>query len=188
MNVLLLVLLAQSQVQAPRPPIEPKEPPRWEVFTGVVGGLRPDTLGAGGGAVLGVNRALFSWLRAELLLGLGAYAQPVDVLTLIRLGARFEWPTASRLRPYVLVHFAHQHEAGWAHVAADALPVVLGLSEHGVQHRSGLETGLGLSYELPGRKGSGLSGRVSVRASVTHLLGVGSPRYVDLATLVGLCF
>jgi hypothetical protein len=135
-----------------------------------------------------VNRALFSWLRAELLLGLGAYAQPVDVLTVIRLGARLEWPTQGGLRPYLHVYFAHQHEAGWEHVSADPVPVIIGLSEHGVNHRSGVETGLGLSYDLSGRKGSGLSARVSVRASVTHLLGVGPPRYVELATLVGVCF
>ena len=155
---------------------------------GFQGGIRPDTLGGGGGALLGVNRQLLSWLRAELSLGLGAYSQPVDVLTMIRVGARLEWPTQGRLHPFVVLNFAHQHEAGWEHVAMDPVPVVLGLSEHGVNHRSGIETGLGLTYDLPLKKNSIISGRIGVKASLTSLLGVGSPRYVDLTTLVGLCF
>ena len=185
---LLLVVLAASQISSTQPEAPPREPPKWEVFMGFQGGIRPDTLGGGGGALLGVNRQFFSWLRAELSLGLGAYSQPVNVLTMIRIGARLEWPTQGRLHPFVLVAFAHQHEAGWESVKADPVPVVLGLSENGVNHRSGIETGLGLSYDFPARKGGALSGRIGVKASVTHLLGVGSPRYVDLTTLVGLCF
>ena len=189
MNFFLLVLLSQAQVSSTQPEAPPRDPPKWEVFMGLQGGIRPDTLGGGGGALLGVNRQIFSWLRAELSLGLGVYSQPVDVLTMIRLGARFEWPNlAGRLHPFILVSFAHQHEAGWEHVKMDPFPVIVGLSEHGVHHRSGIETGLGLAYDLPGRKGSWLSGRLGVKASVTHLLGEGSPRYVDLTTLVGLCF
>jgi hypothetical protein len=187
MNFLVLVMLAQAQVSTTQPEVR-KEPPKWEVFMGLQGGIRPDTLGGGGGALLGVNRQIFSWLRAELSLGLGVYSQPLDVLTMIRIGARLEWPTQGRLRPFVVVNFAHQHEAGWEYVLRDPVPVVLGLSEHGMNHRSGIETGLGLSYDLPARKNSIISGRVGVKASVTHLLGVGSPRYVDLTTLVGLCF
>ncbi len=188
MNVLVLVLLAQAQLSSTQPAVPPREPPKWEVFMGLQGGLRPDSMGGGGGMLLGVNRQFFSFLRAELSLGLGAYAQPIDVLTMIRIGARLEWPNLGRLHPFLLVAFAHQHEAGIESVKADPIPVVLGLSENGVNHRSGLETGLGLSYDLPGRKGAPVSGRVGVKVSVTHLLGVGSPRYVDLTTLVGLCF
>lgn len=189
MTVIMLMLLAQAQVSS-RPPEVPREPPKWEVFMGLQGGLRPDTLGGGGGALLGVNRQLFSWLRAELSLGLGAYSQPVDVLTMIRIGARLEWPTQGRLHPFLVVNFAHQHEAGWEHVKMDPIPVVLGLSEHdgGIHHRTGIETGMGLSYDLFARKGLPVSGRIGVKASLTSLLGDGSPRYVDLTTLVGLCF
>ena len=68
------------------------------------------------------------------------------------------------------------------------MPVVIGLSEHGVNHRSGVEAGLGISYDFLARKGSIFSGRVTVKASYTHLLGVGPPRYIDLTTLMGLCF
>jgi hypothetical protein len=187
MNWIVLVVLAQAQVAAPVPPVQ-KEPPRWEVFLGFQGGIRPDSLGGGGGAVLGVNRLFFSWLRPELSLGLGAYSAPLDVLTLIRLGARFELPLAGRLRPFLGVYFAHQHESGWEHIKQDPVPSIIGLSEHGVHHRSGLETSLGLTYEFLARKGSMLSGRLGLKAGVTHLLGHGPPRYVELTTLVGLCF
>lgn len=190
MNLLVMVLLAQAQVSSTQPEAPPKEPPKWEVFMGFQGGVRPDTVGGGGGALLGVNRQIFSWLRAELSLGLGVYTQPIDVLTMIRIGARLEWPTQDRLHPFLSVNFAHQHEAGWEHVKMDPIPVVLGLSEHenGIHHRSGIETGLGLAYDLPARKGSPISGRIGVKASFTALLGDGPPRYVDLTTLVGLCF
>lgn len=187
MYVLVLVLLAQAQVSSNTPP-PPPEPPKWEIFMGLQGGLRPDSLGAGGAGLLGVNRQLLSFLRVELALGLGAYAQPTDVVTLIRLGARLEWPNLGRLHPFVNVAFAHQHEAGWEHVRTDPLPAIIGLSAHGVNHRSGVETGLGVAYDLPGRKGVPVSGRVGIKAAVTHLLGVGSPRFVELTTLVGLCF
>ena len=191
MNLLVLVLLAQApQVSATQPAPPPRDPPKWEVFMGFQGGIRPDSLGGGGGALVGVNRQILSWLRAELSVGLGMYTQPIDVLTMIRLGARFEWPTQARLRPFLSVNFAHQHEAGWEHVKMDPIPVVLGLSDHesGVHHRSGIETGLGLVYELPARKNVPISGRIGVKASFTALLGAGPPRYVDLTTLVGLCF
>lgn len=190
MNFIVLVLLAQAQVSSTQPAPVPREPPKWEVFMGMQGGLRPDTLGGGGGALLGVNRQIFSWLRAELSLGLGAYTQPVDVLTMIRVGARLEWPNLGRLHPFLAVNFAHQHEAGWDHVKRDPIPVVLGLSEHdgGIHHRTGIETGIGVSYDLFARKGVWGAGRIGVKASLTSLLGDGSPRYVDLTTLVGLCF
>jgi len=187
MNWIVLVVLAQAQVATPVPEVQ-REPHKWEVFMGFQGGIRPDTLGGGGGAMLGVNRQLLSWLRAELGLGLGVYTQPVDVLTLIRLGARFEWPTTGRWHPFVGIFFAHQHESGWEHISQDPVPAIIGLSEHGVHHRSGIETGLGISYDLLARKGLPVSGRIGIKAAVTHLLGEGPPRYVELTTLVGLCF
>lgn len=185
MNVLVLLLLAQTQVVQPveKPRLEPH---KWEIFIGAQGGLRPDTMGFGGGTLLGVNRQLFSFLRAELAVGLGAYAQPTDVLTLIRLGARLELP-GDHWHPFLSVAFAHQHESGWDHIKTDPLPAVLGLSEHGVNHRSGIETGLGIAYDVRVKR-LPIGGRVGVKASVTHLLGAGVPRYVELTTLVGVTF
>ena len=187
MNALVLVLLAQAQVTTPveKPQLEPH---KWEVFIGLQGGMRPDSMGFGGGTQLGVSRQLLSFLRAELLLGIAAYSAPVDVLTQIRLGARLEWPGLGRLHPFLAVAFAHQHESGWDHIKTDPIPAIIGLSEHGVHHRSGIETGLGVAYDLRGRKGLPIGGRVGIKASVTHLLGEGPPRYVELTTLVGLTF
>lgn len=159
---------------------------------GLQGGLRPDSVGFGGAGFLGATRQIVSFLRAELGLGLGAYSTPIDqsfdMVTLIRIGARLEWPGLDRWHPFLAVAFAHQHETPWVHVKMDPVPAVLGLSEHGVHHRSGIETGLGLAYDLRARKGVPVGGRIGVKASVTHLLGDGAPRYVELTTLVGLTF
>jgi hypothetical protein len=195
-TILALALLAAApQVNADPPRDPPLTGLKWEVYWGLTGGVRPDTfatpqagIGGGGGSLLGVNRQLFSFLRAELAVGLGAYTAPVDVVTLIRLGARLEWPGLGRWHPFVGVYFAHQHESGWEHVKSDPIPAVIGLSEHHVNHRSGIETGLGVAYDLRGRKGLPVGGRIGVKASVTHLLGAGAPRYVELTTLVGLIF
>jgi hypothetical protein len=190
MNALLLAsfLAAAPVVTAPADP--PLKEMKWEVYWGLVGGIRPDaTITGGGASFLGVSRQLFSFLRAELALGLGAYnPAPVDVLTMIRLGVRLEWPNLERWHPFIVVDFAHQHESGWEHIKTDPIPAIIGLSEHHVNHRSGIETGLGVAYDLRGRKGLPIGGRIGVKASVTHLLGEGSPRYVELTTLVGLIF
>ena len=165
-----------------------EEPPKWEVFFGALGGLRPDAIGGGGGGLIGVNRRLTSWLRPELSLGLGLYAGPGDVVTLIRIGTRLEWPSDARLKPYVWLAFAHNHEVAFESAAQHPVSSVLGLSEDGVNHRSGLDTGLGLSMDFPHRKDSRFGGRLNVRASLTHLLGLGPPRYLDLTMSIGLIF
>lgn len=180
----------RAEVQKAEPkPVQLREL-KWEVYWAAVGGIRPDaTITGGGGSFLGVSREIFSFLRAELSVGLGAYnAAPVDILTMIRLGARLEWPGLERWHPFISVAFAHQHESGWEHIKMDPIPAIVGLSEHHVNHRSGIETGLGVAYDLRGRKGLPIGGRIGVKASVTHLLGTGSPRYVELTTLVGLIF
>jgi hypothetical protein len=69
-------------------------------------------MSVGGGGFIGVNRLFFNFMRPELSVGLGAYTQPVDVVTMIRVGSCFEWPNLGRIHPFVLVSFAHQHEAG----------------------------------------------------------------------------
>ncbi|MFT3708605.1 MAG: hypothetical protein QM817_13215 [Archangium sp.] len=192
MNALLLAsfLAAAPVVNTPAEPETALKDLKWEVYWGLQGGIRPDAqISGGGGSFLGVNRQIFSFLRAELAVGLGAYnAAPVDVLTMIRFGVRLEWPNLERWHPFIVVDFAHQHESGWQFIKEDPVPAVVGLSEHHVNHRSGIETGLGIAYDLRGRKGLPIGGRIGVKASVTHLLGTGSPRYVELTTMVGLIF
>ncbi len=185
LNALLAVSMCLSQ--APVEEAAEPEPLKWEIFVGVGGGLRTDNPGGGGVGIIGVNRRLFSWLRPELSVGLGWYATPFDTVIPIRIGTRIEWPSDARLKPYLFIAFAHQHEMGFEDTKADPVGGLLGLSshgEHGVHHRSGLETGLGLSYDLIHGHRFGL--RVNLRASMTHLLGEGPTRYVDLLGTVGL--
>lgn len=188
LNALLVVstLLAQTQVVEQPKPVE--EPPKWEIYFGAGGGVRPDAIGGGGLGLIGINRRVTRWLRPELSVGLGAYAGPDEMVTAIRIGTRLEWPSDARLKPYVWLAFAHNHEVGFQNAKDHPVTSALGLSEDGVNHRSGLDTGLGLSYELPRRKDSMFAGRLNARASLTNMLGSGPPRYLDLMVSVGLCF
>lgn len=185
MNALVLTLLLSGAPVA-------KESPPWEVFIGAQGGVRPDTRGFGGVALFGVNRVFFGFLRPELWLGAGAYANPTDVLTMFRGGVRLEWPGLKRWRPFINVDYAHQQEAGWEHVKAAPSQVLLGLggvshSGHAasVKHRNGIETGLGVAFDFPvGR----FALRLTVKASLTHFFELGPPNYVELTSLLGFCF
>ena len=53
---------------------------------GAQAGVRPESRGFGGVALFGVSRVFFGFLRPELSLGAGAYANSTDVLTLFRGG------------------------------------------------------------------------------------------------------
>jgi hypothetical protein len=196
LNALLVVsaLLSQAPVELEdakaAPVVVDDEPPKWEVFVGLTGGLRPDSVSGGGIGQLGINRRIFSWLRPELSVGLGLYEGPLDAVIAIRIGARLEWPSDWRLKPYVFLAFAHQHELGWEHAKRDPVGGILGLSshgEHGVNHRSGLDSGLGLSFDFRRILGS-FGGRLNVRASMVNLLGDGPPRYLDLMATFGVIF
>ncbi|PZR10737.1 MAG: hypothetical protein DI536_18825 [Archangium gephyra] len=191
MNVLVLLVLSQVVSQ----PVEaPREEPKWEIFVGASGGLRPDSLGGGGAGLIGVSRVFFGFLRPELWLGAGGYSQATDVLTMFRAGVRLEWPGLERWHPFINVGYAHQQEAQWHHVVQDPVGVITGLGgvnhshESGAQHvlhRNGIETGLGVAYQLPlGR----FAARLTLKGAVAHFFEAGPPRYVELTTLVGFCF
>lgn len=194
LNALLVVSALISQAPAAEPeeaaPVVEEGPPaphNWEVFVGLTGGLRTDNLGGGGIGLIGVNRRIFSWLRPELSVGLGWYATPLETVIAIKIGSRIEWPSDARVKPYLFVAFAHTHELGWEDTKRDPVSGVLGLSshgEHGVRHRSGLDTGLGLSFDLI--RGKRFGARLNVRASMTNLLGEGPSRYVDLLASLGV--
>ena len=188
LNALLVVATLISQAPAEEPVAAP-EPNKWEIFVGLTGGLRTESTSFGGAGVLGINRRIFSWLRPELSVGLGLYDGPLDAVIPIRIGTRIEWPGDARVKPYLYVAFAHQHEMAWEHAKMDPVLGILGLSshgEHGVNHRSGLDTGLGLSIDVLRFGGFGL--RANVRASLVQLLGDGPPRYIDVTGTVGLTF
>lgn len=186
---MLNALLVAAALAAQVPEVVEEVPaPNWEVFVGVSGGVRPDAMAFGGSGFIGVNRRIFSWLRPELSVGLGLFDGPLDVIIPIRIGARLEWPAESWVKPYLWVAFAHLHEVGWEDAKEHPIDSVLGLSEHGVHHRSGIDTGLGLSFTLrpPGWR---VGAKLNVRGTVTSLVaGHGPARYVDLFTTLGLVF
>src|SRR5215210_1127828 len=78
-----------------------------------------------------------------------AYDAPFDYVIQIRIGSRFELPLAGPWKPYLWTAFAHNHESPVKMVLSDPLGHIFGLSNHGVNHRSGLELGLGMAYEFP---------------------------------------
>ena len=190
LNALLVVAALLSQAPVAEVEAAP-EPPKWEIFVGLTGGLRPDTVTGGGIGLLGINRRIFSWLRPEISVGLGLYEGPLDAVVAIKIGSRIEWPSDSRVKPYVFVAFAHLHELGWEYAKADPVTGILGLSshaDHGVNHRSGIDTGLGLSFDLRNLAGSSFGFRFNLRATLTSLLGDGPKRYAELMGTVGLIF
>ncbi len=183
-----LLLWSALAGQTPQLSQKPPGPPRFEIFTGVMGGVRPDTPGGGGVGLLGLDVSLTRWLKPELMVGLGGYSGPGDVVTLFRIGTQLVWPTDARLKPALWLAFAHNHETGFADAKAHPVSSALGLSEDGVNHRSGFTAGLGIAYDLPMSKSSGFSGRLHARLAWTELLGVGPPRYFDAMVGVGVCF
>ena len=110
----------------------------------------------------------------------------------IKIGARLEWPSDARIKPYLFLAFAHLHELGWEDAKADPIVGLLGLSshgDHGVHHRSGLDSGLGLSIDLTRHlAGSSFGARLNLRASMTSLMGEGPSRYLDLMASLGMTY
>jgi hypothetical protein len=189
----LLSLCAMLLVAEPEADVEDMQPDRgpkvWEVYAGVMGGMRVADPAGGGGFVVGLNRK-FWFFRPEALIGLGLYAQPVDMLTVIRIGTRVEWPWGEHaFRPYLWLAFAHNHESGIDNVIHDPVAQVFGLSEHGVHHRSGGEVGLGFDYELPRILTDTIRGKVGGRVTFTNFFGDDyPPRYLDFTGTVGIAF
>jgi hypothetical protein len=185
LTMTLLAVLAQVQVEA-HPPVQPLPPT--EVAVGLISGVRLGNSTTGVAGALMVNHQVTRWLRPELVLGTGPWLTPVEMLTIIRIGARLEWPLESRWHPYLWVAFAHSHETDWKDVAANPISSILGLSENGVRHRSGADLGLGLGVDLPKVRKDGMPGRLNVRASVVSLLGSGPPVALELMATAGVCF
>jgi hypothetical protein len=189
---LLGLLLLATEPDVPVPEAEAAEepeppPPVWEIYVGANGGLRVDQKSGGGGVMLGVNRKFVGFLRPELLVATGAYDAPFDYVIQIRIGARFELPLASPWKPYLWTAFAHNHESAMLAVKDDPLGHLFGLSEHGVHHRSGLELGLGLAYEVPRLTKWKIATRVGTRLTFAQFFGdSGPPRYLDFTMTVGV--
>ena len=184
---LAALLASQPSIDAVEEPLPPLDP-LWEVYLAATGGFRTDQPGGGGVGAVGVNRRIGRFIRPELMLGLGAYARPTDAVTAIRIGARFELPNQTRFKPYLWVAFAHNHETAFATAIQSPFDHILGLSENGVNHRSGFDAGLGVAYELPRFGRSSFAGRIGLRAVYTQMLGAGPARQVDFTLTAGVCF
>ena len=159
----------------------------WELDLGLSGSLAADTRGLGGAASLAVSRRFFGWVRPLAGFGVGARG-PGELLNLIRFGVRLELPWERSWRPFLGLAFAHNHETDFAHVRDAPLAAALGLSDHGTNHRSGLDTTLGVSVALPSRPDAGATGVAGVSASVAAMAGTGPVWTVALNAWVGLAF
>ncbi|MBK7860739.1 MAG: hypothetical protein IPJ65_19480 [Archangiaceae bacterium] len=194
LGLLLAVTDAPGTPAAPEvqsvEPLEPEPPPPvWEIYVGMLGGMRVDERGGGGGVMVGVNRKFLGFLRPELMIASSLESQPFDYLILIRVGAWFELPLQSRWKPYLWAAFAHNHESGVEDVKRDPLGHLLGLSATGVHHRSGGELGLGLAYEVPRLTPWKIASRLGARLTFTQFMSDPyPPRYLDLTFTAGLCF
>lgn len=140
----------------------------WLAWSGLAGGVRTQASSPMGEGWIGLSREVVAHVRPEVDLGLGYAGAPQEVLTSMRFGVNLEL-TRGAATPFLWIAFAHNHESALDAVKKDPLPVVLGLSENGVIHRTGAELGTGVRLALGGGAGVGL------RASATALLGDGPP-------------
>jgi hypothetical protein len=169
-------------------PIFPASPSkrRFEINTGASFAMRG--LGTfGGNGTLGISVRLLSFLRPEVVLGYGLYDAPFQLVTLIRAGLRGELPVEFPVRPYVWVAFAHNHEVPMDMVAMHPVESLLGTSEHGTHHRTGIEFGGGLSWDLVQFRDGGIGLRAGLRATGAIFLG-NDPAYADLQVTLGTTF
>ena len=182
-----LLLLATPpdvvEVEEPEPP-----PPVWEIYVGASAGLRVDQKSGGGGVLVGVNRKFINFIRPELMVATTAFDAPFDYIIQIRVGSRFELPLAGPWKPYLWTAFAHNHESAMVAVKDDPLGHLFGLSNHGVRHRSGVDLGLGLVYELPRLTPWKIATRAGARLTFTQFFADPyPPRYLDFTVTAGIC-
>lgn len=162
--------------------------PPWEIFSGVVGGMRGAQVSPSAGLIIGVNRRVTSWLRPELLLGQGYSVNPRMHQTTLRVGTRLQWPSEGRWVAYLWIAFAHNHESAWDHFLAEPIATLFALSSHGSAHLTGAEAGLGISLELPKRASGRLAGRLNARVIVNRMWGTTIPFRVEGLLSIGTCF
>lgn len=187
LNVLVAVALCSAPTVVSAPSVTPAEAPRWELFTALSGGMLLDSGAGAASSRIGVSRQVTAVFVPELQLLLSVAPGVETLATGIRLGARFELPREG-MRPYAYLAFAHQHEANFEHVAQEPLPIIFGLSENGVGHRTGADIGGGLVYDFPKVREQTLAGRAGVRLSTVALLGAGAPLSVELLGTFGVLF
>lgn len=177
----------KEEKKAPNWPASPSAR-RFEINTGASLGLRPEAGTWGGTGTVGISFRVLPFLRPELVLGTGLYDGPFDLVTFLRVGVRGELPIEFPLRPYLWVAFAHNHETQMAHVAQHPVDAILGTSDHGVGHRTGVEFGLGASFDVIQFREAKVGLRVGLRATAALFAGTGTLGYGDLTTTLGTTF
>lgn len=159
----------------------------WELASTFSAGVAPGVDAGGGGfAGLTVSRSFTAWFRPELGFGLGA-RMPGDLVNVIRVGARFEWPWERQWRPFLSVAFAHNHETPFEAASKNPIGSALGLEESGVRHRSGIEGGLGVAA-LFGTRPEGPRAIVGGRLMVAGMAGVGPVLQLGAQLSLGVAF
>ena len=181
--LLAFALAASPELEQTARPIE--QP--WQVWTGLSSGVRSGDGAAMGEGWIGVSRFVLPHLRPELDLGLGYAGGPQEVLTSIRVGLAYE-VELGRVAPYAWLAFAHNHESAWENAKRDPIPVVFGLSENGVVHRTGAEAGGGINLALGRSRGDAVEGVLGLRATAAALLGDGPALAFNGLVSVGLRF
>jgi hypothetical protein len=176
---------AEEKPVAPHWPASPSKR-RFEINTGASLSMRG--LGTfGGNGTLGISVRLLSFLRPEIVLGYGLYDAPFQLVTLIRAGVRGELPIEFPVRPYVWVAFAHNHEVPMDMVAMHPVESLLGTSDHGTHHRTGIEFGGGVSFDIVQFRDANVGLRAGLRATGAIFLG-NDPAYADLQITLGTTF
>lgn len=186
LNVLVAAALcaAPSVVSSP-PTVESK--PRWEIFSAFSGGLLLSSRAGAASSRLGVSYQANAVAVPELQVFLGVAPVADVVSTGIRMGARFQLPREG-VRPYGYVGFAHNHETPIGNALQAPLPILTGLSEQGVTHRTGGEAGVGIVYDFPKIRAGSLAGRAGLRFTTVALLGGGAPFTTELLGTFGVLF
>jgi len=153
-TLLLLSLVASSVARADgsvtaSAPEKLKPVPDGGIYFGVGGGLAPDVGNAGYlTGSLAIDRPLF-WRLGLWLTGEWTYlwrAPEPDFALRLCFGVRIDVARSEsrRFRAIADLAFAHQHEASVSTWRAHPFESLLGESQYGLGHRSGIEGGFGL--------------------------------------------
>lgn len=187
LNLLVAAALCSAPVVVSSPEAHDAKVPDWELFTAMSGGLQLDSRAGAATGRIGLTRRVSPVVVPELHLLSGVTPNTETITTGVRLGARFEVPREG-LRPFAYVAFAHSHETTFGNAARAPVPILLGLSEDGVNHRTGADVGLGVVYDFPKIRPGSLAGRASLRANTVALLGHGAPFTAELLWTFGILF
>jgi hypothetical protein len=184
LGLLVAVSLAASGGEVVAQPETLARP--WLLWGGLAPGMRAGRA-AGGQGLLGLSRRVTPHLRPELDLGIGYFGGPEQVVGSMRLGVNVDLARGP-LVPYGWVAFAHNHEMPLMMAKESPFAMVLGLSDSGMVHRSGLEAGGGINAHLPVGPDAPLDPVVGARLSAMGLLGSGPSWSASLIAMIGADF